>query len=113
GAGGDEDAWNNLGRTSVIMDNLIAAAKVKPMLVVMTNGNANQKMGPGYGNVPGQTFGNTGNPGEVGVVGRFAGRGGAPSATPGAPGAQGAPHAEGAPSGPAVAPTQGAAPNAG
>src|SRR5689334_16007680 len=27
GAGGDEDAWNNLGRTSVIMDNLIAAGK--------------------------------------------------------------------------------------
>lgn len=84
GAGGDEDAWNNLGRTSVIMDNLIAAGKAKPMLVVMTNGNANQKMGPGYGDVPGQTFGNTGNPGEVGVVGAFAGRG-APAA-PAAPG---------------------------
>ena len=24
GAGGDEDAWNNMGRASVIMDNLIA-----------------------------------------------------------------------------------------
>ena len=113
GAGGDEDAWNNLGRTSVIMDNLIAAGKMKPMLVVMTNGNANQKMGPGYGNVPGQTFGNTGNPGEVGVVGGFAGRGGAPNAAPAAPAAQGAPRAEGAASGPGAAPTQGAAPNAG
>ena len=87
GAGGDEDAWNNMGRASVIMDNLIAAKKAKPMLVVMTNGNANQKMGPGYGIVPGQTIGNTGNPGEVGVVGAFtAGRGGAPGA-PAAPGA--------------------------
>lgn len=52
GAGGDEDAWNNMGRASVIMDNLIAAGKAKPMLVVMTNGNANQKMAPGYGAVP-------------------------------------------------------------
>ena len=54
GAGGDEDAWNNMGRASVIMDNLIASKKAKPMLVVMTNGNANQKMAPGYGIVPGR-----------------------------------------------------------
>ncbi len=71
GAGGDEDAWNNMGRASVIMDNLIASKKAKPMLVVMTNGNANQKMAPGYGIVPGQVTGNTGNPGEVGVVRRL------------------------------------------
>lgn len=83
GAGGDEDAWNNMGRTSVIMDNLIASNKVKPMLVVMTNGNANQKMGPGYGIVPGQVIGNTGNPGEVGVVGAFTGgRGATATAAP-------------------------------
>jgi len=89
GAGGDEDAWNNMGRASVIMDNLIAAKKARPMLVVMTNGNANQKMAPGYGVIPGQATGNTGNPGEVGVVGAFAGgRGGAPG-QPGAPGASG------------------------
>ena len=68
GAGGDEDAWNNMGRTSVILDNLIAAGKAKPMLVVMTNGNANQKMAPGYGTVPGQnTGGMFGNPGEAGA----------------------------------------------
>jgi enterochelin esterase family protein len=85
GAGGDEDAWNNLGRASVILDNLIAVGKAKPMLIVMTNGNANQKMGPGYGEVPGQTIGNTGNPGEVGVVGAFTGGRGGAAATPGAP----------------------------
>jgi enterochelin esterase family protein len=34
GAGGDEDAWFNLGRTSQILDNLIAQGKAKPMLVV-------------------------------------------------------------------------------
>jgi enterochelin esterase family protein len=85
GAGGDEDAWNNMGRASVILDNLIASGKAKPMLVVMTNGNANQKMAPGYGLIPGQnTSGIFGNPGEVGAAG-FAGRGGtAPAAAPGA-----------------------------
>lgn len=40
GAGGDEDAWTSLGRANLILDNLIAAGKAKPMLVVMTNGNA-------------------------------------------------------------------------
>jgi enterochelin esterase-like enzyme len=42
GAGGDEDAWTNMGRAAQIMDNLIAQGKAKPMVVVMTNGNANQ-----------------------------------------------------------------------
>jgi enterochelin esterase-like enzyme len=42
GAGGDEDAWTNMGREAQIMDNLIAQGKAKPMIVVMTNGNANQ-----------------------------------------------------------------------
>jgi enterochelin esterase family protein len=84
GAGGDEDAWNNMGRASVILDNLIAAGKAKPMLVVMTNGNANQKMAPGYGIIPGQnTSGIFGNPGEMGGAG-FAGRGAAPATAPAA-----------------------------
>jgi enterochelin esterase-like enzyme len=43
GAGGDEDAWTNMGRAAQIMDNLIAEGKAKPMIVVMTNGNANQE----------------------------------------------------------------------
>lgn len=42
GAGGDEDAWTDMGRAAQIMDNLIAQGKAKPMLVIMTNGNANQ-----------------------------------------------------------------------
>ncbi len=42
GAGGDEDAWTNMGRAAQIMDNLIAQGKAMPMIVVMTNGNANQ-----------------------------------------------------------------------
>ena len=52
GGGGDEDQWINLGRANVIMDNLIAAGKVKPMLVVMPNGNANQIVAQGYGYGP-------------------------------------------------------------
>jgi enterochelin esterase family protein len=47
GAGGDEDAWTTMGRAPYILDNLIAAGKAKPMLVVMTNGNAWQTAGPG------------------------------------------------------------------
>ncbi len=42
GGGGDEDAWSTLGRTCQILDNLIAAGKAKPMIVVMPNGNPNQ-----------------------------------------------------------------------
>lgn len=39
GGGGDEEAWNELGSTSAIMDNLIAQGKAKPMIVVMPNAN--------------------------------------------------------------------------
>lgn len=42
GGGGDEDAWTSLGRANYILDNLIAEGKAKPMIVVMTNGNAFQ-----------------------------------------------------------------------
>jgi enterochelin esterase-like enzyme len=102
GAGGDEDAWNNMGRASVIMDNLIASGKAKPMLVVMTNGNPGQKMAPGYGIIPGQsTQGIFGNPGEIaaGGLGRGAAAGAGPGAAPAAPpaAAPGATPAGGAP----------------
>lgn len=43
GAGGDEDAWSTMGRTSQIMDNLIEKGLAKPMLVVMPNGNPGQQ----------------------------------------------------------------------
>lgn len=38
GAGGDEEGWINRGRANYILDNLIAAGKAVPMLVVTTNG---------------------------------------------------------------------------
>jgi len=49
GGGGDEDAWLTMGRANIIMDNLIAAGKAKPMIVVMPNGNATQTVSQGYG----------------------------------------------------------------
>lgn len=47
GMGGDEEAWIALGRTSQILDNLIAQGKADPMIVVMTNGNVYQQAAPG------------------------------------------------------------------
>lgn len=49
GAGGDEEAWMELGRTSQIMDNLINQGKATPMLIVMPNGNVIQDAAPGEG----------------------------------------------------------------
>ncbi|GAB2461378.1 hypothetical protein GCM10011375_12540 [Hymenobacter qilianensis] len=40
GIGGDEKEWLKGGRPQVILDNLYAAGKLKPMLVVMPNGRA-------------------------------------------------------------------------
>lgn len=51
GMGGDEEAWMALGRTSQILDNLIAQGKAKPMIVVMTNGNVAQEAAPGESSV--------------------------------------------------------------
>ena len=52
GGGGDEDAWTGMGRVTVIMDNLIAAGKAVPMIVVMPNGNATQTVSQGFGYGP-------------------------------------------------------------
>jgi enterochelin esterase-like enzyme len=49
GAGGDEEAWMELGRTSQILDMLIARGKAKPMIVVLPNGNVSQGAAPGEG----------------------------------------------------------------
>lgn len=47
GAGGDENAWTELGRAAQILDNLIAQGKCAPMIVVMPNGNGAQQAVPG------------------------------------------------------------------
>jgi len=49
GAGGDEEAWIELGRASQIIDNLIAQGMAEPMIVVMPNGNVSQQAAPGEG----------------------------------------------------------------
>ncbi len=40
GSGDNESTWTALGRAHYILDNLLAAGKVKPMVVVMTDGHA-------------------------------------------------------------------------
>ncbi len=49
GMGGDENAWEELGRATQILDNLIAEGKAEPMVVVMPNGNISQEAAPGEG----------------------------------------------------------------
>ena len=70
--------WFEMGRTNVILDNLLANGKVKPMLVVMETSATGAPDSPG------------GRPGMEGVppaggVGR--GRAGSGAGAPGAPGA--------------------------
>ena len=47
GWGENEYAWWNQGRANLIMDNLIAAGKCKPFIIVMTYGLTNEGPGPG------------------------------------------------------------------
>ncbi len=50
GGGEDERVWIEMGRTNVILDNLIAAGKAKPMIVVMeTSAVGGMGMGRGAG----------------------------------------------------------------
>jgi enterochelin esterase-like enzyme len=46
GGGEDERGWATQGKTDLILDNLIAEKKAKPMLVVMPDGNVDM---PGFG----------------------------------------------------------------
>ncbi|MDA1276422.1 MAG: alpha/beta hydrolase-fold protein [Verrucomicrobia bacterium] len=41
GAGENQTSWSNQGRANIIMDNLLADAKCKPMIIVMDRGYAN------------------------------------------------------------------------
>ncbi len=47
GAGDSDDAWTTVGRAGFILDNLIAAKKAKPMLVVMPAGHTTKGNAPG------------------------------------------------------------------
>ena len=54
GAGEDETGWGNQGHANLIMDNLIAAGKAKPFIIVMDNGGGNIFGGRGRGAPPGR-----------------------------------------------------------
>lgn len=48
GAGDSDEAWTSVGRAGIILDNLIAAKKAQPMIVVMPAGHTNGPT-PGMG----------------------------------------------------------------
>ncbi|HLJ97398.1 MAG TPA: alpha/beta hydrolase-fold protein [Gemmataceae bacterium] len=73
GAGEDETGWGNQGHANLIMDNLIAAGKTKPFIIVMDNGGGNVFGGRGRAAPPGRG-GSGGAPGAQPPGGR--GRGG-------------------------------------
>jgi len=58
----DEEGWTTMGKAHLILDNMIAQGKAKPMIIVMPNGYANQTAAPGEGPViknlpaPGMSF---------------------------------------------------------
>ncbi len=52
GAGDSDEAWSSVGRAGFIIDNLLAAKKVKPMIVVMPAGHTSQTF-PGRGGARG------------------------------------------------------------
>jgi enterochelin esterase-like enzyme len=78
GSGEDERVWIEMGRTNLIIDNLLAEGKVKPMIVVMEtstvggSGGAGRGAGRGFGGGAGA---GRGAPGAGAPVGRGAGAG--------------------------------------
>lgn len=56
GGGEDERGWATQGKTDLILDNLIAAQKAKPMLVVMMDGNMSGGGLAGFGEKSLQLF---------------------------------------------------------
>ena len=49
GAGDSDDSWTSVGRAGFILDNLIAAKKAKPMIVVMPAGHTQPRCSGGRG----------------------------------------------------------------
>lgn len=47
GSGDNDDCWTSVGRANFIFDNLIAAKKAKPMVVVMPAGHTTSQFAPG------------------------------------------------------------------
>ena len=55
GAGDSDEAWTSVGRAGFILDNLIAAGKAKPMVMVMPAGHTSQAFRMGGPPAPGAT----------------------------------------------------------
>lgn len=51
GAGDSDDSWSTVGRAGFILDNLIAARKAKPMVVVMPAGHTSRRTADARGGV--------------------------------------------------------------
>ena len=49
GSGDDDAGWSTMGRAGFILDNLLAAKKAKPMIVVMPNGSMPRPANPQAG----------------------------------------------------------------
>jgi enterochelin esterase family protein len=58
GAGDSEEAWSRTGHANLILDNLIAAGKAKPMIVVMPNGHTPDRPTGAAGVLDNRDFGN-------------------------------------------------------
>lgn len=58
GGGEDERGWSTQGKTDIILDNLIAEGKAKPMLIVMMDGNTGGAGVGGFGERSLQAFEN-------------------------------------------------------
>lgn len=98
GGGENETGWGSQGHANLIMDNLIAAGKVEPFIIVMANSNiGGGPGGPRPGNGPAAAGGPAAGPrpgnapaGAPPAVGAPAGGPGAGAPAPGGPGARAA-----------------------
>ncbi len=86
GAGEDETGWGNQGHANLILDNLIAAGRAKPMLIVMNNGGGSTLFGPAGGAPGGRRGGPATGPGARGNAGPATQPGSAANPGRGAPG---------------------------
>jgi enterochelin esterase-like enzyme len=77
GGGEDERVWTEMGRTNVILDNLLAEGKIKPFIVVMETSAVNVMPGARRGGAPGAGAGAPAGGGRGAGFG-FGGAGGGP-----------------------------------
>jgi enterochelin esterase family protein len=106
GGGEDQRVWIEMGRTNLILDNLIAEGKCKPFIVVMETSSARKPGDPiPQMRQPGAPGPGAPAPGQGAPAGQPAPAGARPGAPAGQPG-QGAP-GQGAPGGQAARPRMG------